>query len=170
MIGAAEHKLYSWCDKDTPSTRSVIQVSGGSWCSIQIHLSVVVVGRALTPQSSVAVTHLHTGCCSFYLPQRDGIQSRDRLSRRLNRPPAHMSEHVNLKEVVAAFGNFISRKRRYLKKLCVIERTNNPCRYDAVFYASHLSRVRVKSQVSRRQSSGSKSVGASATFKSVSSL
>ena len=24
--------------------------------------------RASTPQSPVAVTHLHTGCCSFYLP------------------------------------------------------------------------------------------------------
>ena len=35
--------------------------------------------RALTPQSSVAVTHLHTGCCSFYLPQRGGIPSWDCL-------------------------------------------------------------------------------------------
>jgi hypothetical protein len=51
--------------------------------------------RALTSQSSVAVTHLHTGCCSFYLPRRDGILSRDCLLRLSPGPPAHMSEHAS---------------------------------------------------------------------------
>ena len=50
----------------------------------------------LHSQSSVAVTHLHTGCCSFYLPRRAGILSRDCLLRGLNPgPPAHMNEHAS---------------------------------------------------------------------------
>ena len=50
--------------------------------------------HALTLLSSVAVTNLYTGCCSFYLSRRDSILSPDCPGIEPG-PPARMSEHVS---------------------------------------------------------------------------
>ena len=52
--------------------------------------------RALTQQSSLAVTHLHSGCCSFCLLRRGGILSRDCLLRGVN--PDLLNTSVNMRQ------------------------------------------------------------------------
>jgi hypothetical protein len=53
-------------------------------CRLHKPRAAILRPRALTLQSSAAVTHLHTGRCSFYLPRRNGTLSRDCLLRKLN--------------------------------------------------------------------------------------
>ena len=72
---------------------------GTTWGSVrrwhQKSHATILRPHAITTQSSVAVTHLHTVCCSFYLPRRDGILSRDCLLRNLN--PDHLHAWVNMR-------------------------------------------------------------------------
>jgi len=74
---------------------------GITWGSVlhMLHNPLVTISRphALTRQSSVAVTQLHTNCSSLYLRRRDGSQSQAGLLRGSNPDllySAHMSERA----------------------------------------------------------------------------
>ena len=78
----------------TVGARTNRQGSTCSACSIIATSGHLIQSSALAPQSSVAVTHLHS---TYWLLLSPGGYPESRLSAQVIelRPPAHMSEHAS---------------------------------------------------------------------------